>query len=85
MFINSNNSFTEFTGKYVQFDTVSNSNQEGLYIGSWKDNHFTYLTFDHVEKSAKIEHIERNFITNISQARDLTNDERNQFSFYFVS
>lgn len=66
----------KFIGKYIRLNTENHNDVEGIYLGSWLDNHITYIHFNHQTQTANIEHISHTTITNIHMLRDISSEEK---------
>lgn len=49
---------------------------EGIYIGSFLDNHVTLITYCHLEKAAKIQHLNVKSIRSFGSSREIDLRER---------
>lgn len=55
---------------------------EGIYIGSWIRDHYSYISFNHTAQSAGIQHIHFNDVKSISSSRDVESSERENILVY---
>lgn len=49
---------------------------EGIYIGSWRRDHYSFIVFSHEQQSAEICHLPIDQVMSVSLSRQVDSDER---------
>jgi hypothetical protein len=77
------NLIKKYQGKVVRFYMEPHEIIEGVMLGQWKDEHFTFISFSHADQKADISHININRICMLKNVRELGDTERKNILHYF--